>query len=60
MLAFHQKKYGSGLSNQYHILKSLLYFIDAEEEAMLVMPEKTEWEKIKGKIIEAVKKEKLF
>ena len=33
IFSFHALKYGIGLSNQYHHLKSLVYFADAETEA---------------------------
>jgi predicted nucleotidyltransferase component of viral defense system len=37
IFSFHAQKYGIGLSNQYHHLKSLVYFKDADEEIMPVM-----------------------
>jgi hypothetical protein len=56
ILKFHSEKYGLGLSNQYHHLKSLVYFADAENEAMPVMKEPISWEHIKKKITSEIKK----
>jgi hypothetical protein len=55
IFAFHAEKYGIGLSNQYHHLKSLVYFSDAETEAMPVMAQPLDWEEVKKKIIAVVK-----
>lgn len=44
---FHLKKYGSGLSNRYHHLKSLIYFVDAEEESMPLMILPLKWKDVK-------------
>ncbi len=51
IFAFHQEKYGSGLSNQYHLLKSLVYFVDAESEAMPVLVKPLRWTDVKNRII---------
>ena len=59
IFSFHAQKYGSGLSNQYHHLKSLVYFEDAESEAMPVMVKPLKWEKVKKEIISIAKKFKL-
>ena len=55
IVEFHTQKYGVGLSNQYHHLKSLVYFADAEEEAMPVMIEPILWEEVKRSIIAKIK-----
>jgi hypothetical protein len=55
IFSFHKQKYDSGLSNQYHLLKSLVYFNDAEEEAMPVMLENVDWDMVKSRIISRVK-----
>jgi hypothetical protein len=55
MLSFHSLKYGTGLSNQYHLLKSLVYFADAEDEAMPIMKVKIKWKEVMAKIIAAAK-----
>jgi len=55
IFSFHTRKYGTGLSNQYHLLKSLIYFKDAEAEAMPVMIKPLDWEKVKTRIIEHAK-----
>lgn len=52
---FHAEKYGLGLSNQYHHLKSLVYFEDAEAEAMPVMMAPLDWEDVKIEIISNAK-----
>jgi hypothetical protein len=33
IFSFHALKYGAGLNNQYHHLKSLVYFADAEKKS---------------------------
>lgn len=47
VLTFYDKKYKKLASNLVHIRKSLVYFDDAEEEAMPKMLEKVSWPKIK-------------
>jgi len=56
---FHAEKYGTGLSNQYHHLKSLAYFSDAESEPMPEMIILLKWEDARKKIISVVKEYKL-
>jgi predicted nucleotidyltransferase component of viral defense system len=50
IFSFHARKYGVGLSNQYHHLKSLVYFNDADEEAMPLMTSPLNWDKVKRHI----------
>ena len=50
IFSFHALKYGVGLNNQYHHLKSLVYFNDADEEAMPLMTSPLNWDKVKAKI----------
>ena len=57
---FYEKKYGKSLSNEYHLIKSLLYFEDAEEQAMPKMTEKVEWERVKADIVKKVKESRLL
>jgi predicted nucleotidyltransferase component of viral defense system len=59
IFSFHSQKYGLGLGNQYHHLKSLVYFADAEEEAMPLMLQKLDWDHVKKQIIACVKRVKL-
>jgi hypothetical protein len=59
ILSFHALKYGVGLNNQYHHLKSLVYFTDAEEEAMPVMVTPIQWNEVKKFITNIVKKFRL-
>jgi predicted nucleotidyltransferase component of viral defense system len=55
IFSFHALKYGIGLSNQYHHLKSLVYFADAETEAMPVMITPLDWNYVKNQIISFTK-----
>jgi len=49
------KKYFSSDFNQAHILKSLVYFEDAEKQPMPRMHMQIEWKEIKARIIKEVK-----
>jgi hypothetical protein len=42
------RKYGPSRANAYHILKSLTYFADAEQEPMPVMREPFDWKECKA------------
>ncbi len=55
IFSFHAQKYGIGLSNQYHHLKSLVYFADAEEEIMPVMLQPVKWPDVKSRILSVTK-----
>jgi hypothetical protein len=59
IFTFHRIKYGIGLNNQYHLLKSLVYFADAEAEAMPVMIKPLYWSDVKRHLISTVKGFKL-
>jgi predicted nucleotidyltransferase component of viral defense system len=59
IFSFHSQKYGAGLSNQYHHLKSLVYFADAESEAMPLMIKPVIWEDVKTQIISLSKRFRL-
>jgi len=59
ILSFHTLKYGVGLSNRYHHLKSLVYFADADADAMPVMIRPLLWDDVKKQIISHVKSFKL-
>ena len=56
IFSFHAQKYGIGLSNQYHHLKSLVYFADAESEAMPAMIKPVIWNDVKTQIISLSKR----
>ncbi|MFZ2339456.1 MAG: nucleotidyl transferase AbiEii/AbiGii toxin family protein [Bacteroidales bacterium] len=56
IFSLHSQKYGTGLSNQYHHLKSLVYFADAEEDAMPVMLTPLRWNDVKSYIISTARK----
>ncbi|RMF96848.1 MAG: hypothetical protein D6734_03155 [Candidatus Schekmanbacteria bacterium] len=51
LLSFFEKKYSKTKYNKMHILKSLVFFDDAEEEPMPVMLKSVDWKNIKKKII---------
>jgi len=56
LIGFFEKKYKGIEYNKLHILKSLSYFDDAENEPMSIMIKEVEWEKIKDRIRAEVKK----
>jgi hypothetical protein len=56
ILMFYQKKYGRIASNLIHIQKSLVFFNDAESEAMPKMLKEIGWGKIKKYFEEEIKK----
>lgn len=60
IFTFHKMKYGIGLNNQYHHLKSLVYFSDAEAEAMPVMIKPLYWSDVKKQILSYVRGFKLM
>lgn len=59
ILEFHSRKYGHGLANRYHHLKSLVYFDDAEDEIMPVMIRPVEWKTVKSLFKNIVKNYKI-
>jgi len=56
LLERYEEKYGKGISNQYHLLKSLVYFGDAENQPMPRMKIMKTWIQTKKEIILATKK----
>lgn len=50
LIGFFEKKYANIKYNKLHILKSLVFFEDAEDEPMSVMLKEAVWEDIKKKI----------
>jgi len=56
LIGFFEKKYKGIEYNKLHILKSLSYFDDAENEPVPIMIKEVEWEKIKDRIRTEVKK----
>lgn len=52
LMSFFEQKYKNIQFNKLHILKSLVFFEDAETEPMPVMMQKMDWEKIKKEIQE--------
>lgn len=47
---FFERKFKGIKYNKLHIIKSLAYFEDAEDEPMPIMLKQVSWEKVKGKI----------
>lgn len=52
----YEVKYGIAVSNHYHLLKSLVYFDDAEAQPMPVMYKRISWDEIKKTLVAEVKK----
>ena len=56
LISFFEKKYSNIEFNKLHILKSLTYFKDAENEPMPIMIKNVDWVDVRKKIIEETKK----
>lgn len=56
LLDFFRRKYSDIEYNTLHILKSLSYFADAEDDPMPKMLKKADWETVKKKISEEAKR----
>ena len=54
-LELYEKKFGTLAQNKVHILKSFVYFDDAEEDAMPQMIQKVRWDSVKQFFIEEQK-----
>lgn len=52
----YPQKYGLEISNHYHLLKSLIYFEDAEKQPMPTMQTQVTWDEIKKRIVFEVTK----
>lgn len=52
----YEIKYGIAVSNHYHLLKSLVYFDDAESQPMPVMCSDVSWKGVKEGIVTEMKK----
>lgn len=55
LLSLTKKKYAASDYSQTHILKSLIYFVDAEDQPMPRMHKQAQWQEITEKLILAVK-----
>lgn len=55
LLKFYVRKYNQAKFNRLHIVKSLVYFTDAETDVMPKMIENVDWEGVKNFFIEKVK-----
>lgn len=60
LLKKYEEKYGVEVANNYHLLKSLIYFEDAEREPSPKMLIKLSWKKVKENIIKHLKKSTFF
>lgn len=56
LLSFFAQKYSHIEYNKLHLLKSLAYFDDAEEDMMPKMLKGASWDTVKGKILEETQK----
>ena len=54
LLQKHQEKYGIDWSNRYHLLRSLAYFADADDQPMPLMLMDATWERVKETISRSV------
>lgn len=55
LLLYAQEKYAQSDYSQTHIIKSLVYFEDAEGQPMPKMHKSMQWEEIKAKIVSEAK-----
>ena len=53
---YFEEKYGKENYNIYHVLKSLVYFEDAERDPELNMLDQFSWERVKNFFIEQIKR----
>jgi len=56
LITFFERKYSDISFNKMHILKSLVYFDDAENEPLPIMIKEIKWKEVKEKIIKETKK----
>jgi hypothetical protein len=56
LLQKHEQKYGPDWSNRYHLLKSLIYFTDAEADPMPELLQPVSWLTVKETISRAVQR----
>ncbi len=56
ILSLFEKKYSHIEYNKMHLLKSLAYFEDAEDDVMPKMLKDVSWEEVKSKILQETKK----
>jgi hypothetical protein len=60
LFAGYEQKYGIAVSNHYHLLKSLVYFDDAESDPMPTMFVKVTWAEVKSTIVQSIKELQLL
>ncbi|EKD56107.1 MAG: hypothetical protein ACD_58C00297G0012 [uncultured bacterium] len=56
ILAWYKKRYKNLSINQFHLIKSLTYFVDAENDPIPKMLKPVNWTQVKEEIIKEVKK----
>ena len=56
IIALFKEKYGHIEYNTLHLLKSLVYFSDAEDDPMPKMQREVSWETVKKRLQEEVRK----
>lgn len=56
----YEAKYGKTVSNNYHLLKSLTYFGDAEKQPSPKMIVKVSWDEVKRSIIQSARNAGIF
>jgi hypothetical protein len=56
LLQKHEQKYGPDWSNRYHLLKSLIYFADAEQDPMPELLQPVSWLTVKETISRSVQR----
>lgn len=54
ILKLYDKKFGLLKQNKIHILKSLVYFEDAEDESLPLMLKPVKWEEVKKAVKKSV------
>jgi len=59
LLRSYPRKFGKAVANPYHLLKSLVYFADAEQEPMPCMIQPLAWSAVKSRIMNAVRDTRL-
>jgi hypothetical protein len=52
----YQTKFGKETTNLYHLLKSLVYFDDAEQQPQPILLKQITWQEVKNHIVDEVKK----
>lgn len=59
LFTHYPEKFGIDITNHYHLLKSLVYFEDAENQPMPLMLKPVCWEEVKKSIVSQVHREQI-